>query len=377
MGNENVTKTPWKNGYYRMKGMPSFIGIVQGENVLFEGLSGKATNHEDNPMSKGTWKFGDFGEAVAEVAKEAGKKNANIEINCWGGLLAGKGILSDDGKKVTFWGISNAVDFFEWESEESINALKNSGDPVDAPPSHHKVQPENQGQFLFISGAPGLGKSTTGHVLGKKFGYVYYEGDCFFSHANPYIPPEAEEPTLASLKQNFLKGVSQERIDATGYAETEFMTMLDGGEYDMEKICRCYSAMAKDILSERKRLGGDWAIAQAVPTRALREHLRSEMGPELIFVVLHMTKEDQQKRIKARHGDEEEGKSFTDMLLKSYEIYETAAENEPNTLEVIITPEMSPDDVVDKLLHMLKARGQQAKSANTNDKTPSKLCSTL
>ena len=180
--------------------------------------------------------------------------------------------------------------------------------------------------------------------------------DCFFSHLNPYIPPEAKEPTLASLKQNFLKGVSQERIDATSYAETEFMTMLDGGEYDMEKICRCYSAMAKDILSERKRLGGDWAIAQAVPSRVLRDHLRNELGPDLVFVVLHMTKEDQEARVKRRHGDNEEGKGLNDMLTKAFEFYEPATDDEPNALDVRVTPDMTADDVVDKILYMLKSK---------------------
>ena len=356
MAKENQSATPWKNGYYRMQGLPSFIFTVQGEHVMQEGVSGKATNHADIPLNYGTWKFGDFGEAQADIAKVAGKKNANIEYNLWGGLIAGKGIVSDDGKKVTFWGVANAVDTFEWESEESIKALKESGDPADAPPSHHKVQPDNQGSFLFVSGAPGLGKSTTGHILSKKSGYVYYEGDCFWMNVNPYIPPEAVEPSLASVKQNFLKGVSQERIDALKDAEPEFNNMVDGREYNMEKLCRGYSLMSTDICNERRRLGGDWAIAQAVPTRALRDHIRAELGPDVVFVVLHMTKTDQEARIKARHGDNEEGKGLNDMLLKAYTIYEPAADDEPNTLDVRITPDMTPDDVHVKILNMLKAK---------------------
>merc|ERR1712113_980905 len=122
---------------------------------------------------------------------------------------------------------------------------------------------------------------------------VYYEGDCFWSNLNPYVPPDAKDPTLAAFEQNFLKGVSQDRIDACDAAESEFDAMITGKSSDKSKLCGMYSIMAKDIAKERKRLGGDWAVAQALPTRELRDHMRKELGPDLIFVVLHMSKEDQ------------------------------------------------------------------------------------
>ena len=166
--------TPWKNGFYRMGVVPSMIFAVDGENVRYEKMCGRPSDYDTNPKYQGTWKFGDFGEASADVAAAAGKKHYNVNIQLPGLSLEFKGILSDDGLNVFYWGWANAVDVFRWQSEESILALKQSGDSADAPPSPYKIQPENQGKFLFISGAPGLGKSTTGQLLGKKAGYVLF-----------------------------------------------------------------------------------------------------------------------------------------------------------------------------------------------------------
>ena len=35
------------------------------------------------------------------------------------------------------------------------------------------------GKIIWLSGAPGMGKSTTAQILGRLHGYVYYEADCF------------------------------------------------------------------------------------------------------------------------------------------------------------------------------------------------------
>ena len=71
-----------------------------------------------------------------------------------------------------------------------------------APSSHYKIQPESIGKLLWVTGAPGMGKSTSGLILSKTAGYVYYEADAFGMLVNPYIPPDVEEPSLATMKQN-------------------------------------------------------------------------------------------------------------------------------------------------------------------------------
>ena len=88
----------------------------------------------------------------------------------------------------------------------STNILeKDEGDPIEAPPARHsKIQPDYQvqtnnnkqqqtiitndkGRLVWISGAPGLGKSTTAQLLGRHHGFVYYEVDCFDDIRNPYF----------------------------------------------------------------------------------------------------------------------------------------------------------------------------------------------
>merc|ERR1719189_3068624 len=153
------------------------------------------------------------------------------------------------------------------------------------------------------------------------------------------------------MSQKFLKGVPQERIDAISEAEPAMFAMFEGKEYDFESVANWYTFMCKDIAREQKRIGGDFAVAQAVPTRKIRDHIRKEMGSNLIFVVLHMSKEDQMTRIRNRHGDET---MFIDMLANSYKVFEPATQDEPNAIAVDITKDMSRDDVVNKILEMVK-----------------------
>ena len=163
--------TPWKNGHYRTKTYPSLLYLVEGEDFTIFAASGKTTKL--NPMFVGTWKYGDFGEASEDVAKESGKTRYTVEINAMGGMWKPLAVLSDDGKKLTHYGMAHGVDAFEWMSDEEVESFINSGDPVEAPLCPYKIQPEYQGKLLWLSGAPGLGKSTSGMLLGRNFGYVY------------------------------------------------------------------------------------------------------------------------------------------------------------------------------------------------------------
>ena len=53
-----------------------------------------------------------------------------------------------------------------------------------------------------------------------------------------------------------------------------FMEILNGKELDLEVAKEFYSCMCDNILSERKRIGGDWVIAHIAFTRNLRDHIR-------------------------------------------------------------------------------------------------------
>ena len=95
------------------------------------------------------------------------------------------------------------------------------------------------------------------------------------------------------------------------------------GKFDSveEALNPMYEHMANHVAMQRKRFGGSMAIAQAVFSRAQRDKLRKIIGPDLVFVVLNMTKECQSKRVKSRHGDSLPD-SFLELLYKYAELCE-------------------------------------------------------
>ena len=80
-----------------------------------------------------------------------------------------------------------------------------TGDHFLAPSCPYKIQPENQGKLIWLSGPPGAGKSTSAQLLSRNADFVYYEADCVMQHANPYIPPNVENPSMAQMVQKHLK----------------------------------------------------------------------------------------------------------------------------------------------------------------------------
>ena len=75
-------------------------------------------------------------------------------------------------------------------------------------------------------GPPGSGKSTSGQLLGRNHGYVYYEADCFMMFSNPFVDPNIDEPTLQMAKQkplkvsNYLKKVNNIYQDHYSFSAT-------------------------------------------------------------------------------------------------------------------------------------------------------------
>ena len=139
-----------------------------------------------------TFKYGDFGEASEKVAEMSGEKNYSVEVRfeAMGREFVDHGVLLEGGTKFileTMVGVST----LEWIDEEEAEKLANDGDSLDAPASPYPAQPERQGRLIWITGPPGLGKSTSAQLLSREHGFVYYEGDCFFGLRNPYIPANA------------------------------------------------------------------------------------------------------------------------------------------------------------------------------------------
>ena len=112
---------------------------------------------------------------------------------------------------------------------------------------------------------------------------------------------------------------------------------MSGGKIDQidwEKFKPFFSLISKNIGIQKARVGGNFAIAQAVQSRDQREHIRKTL-PDVVFIVLSLTKENQKKRLKDRHGDSAE--MMGEMLEKMFDLYEKPGDGEENAYNVDIT----------------------------------------
>ena len=111
-----------------------------------------------------------------------------------------------------------------------------------------------------------------------------------------------------------------------------------------------YKDMAQYVKEERNRIGGDWAVAQAVPTRALRDEIKKIL-PDVTFVTLTIKEDALRKRIENRHG-EEQG-DILDWMMSIHKCYEPAEDDEPNAFNIDLETSMTPEDVVEIICNKL------------------------
>jgi len=152
------------------------------------------------------------------------------------------------------------------------------------------------------------------------------------------------------MKQKPLKDVPQERIDSIAGGMKDMRAMCGGEEYNVEPIEKFYSTLCQNIATEKRRIGGDWVIAHSITSKFFRDHMRKELGPELIFIILHLSREALEARMKVRHS---EHKQVSDWLEKLYDLYEPIADNEPKTIQVNIEDGMSREEVAKTIIDML------------------------
>ena len=120
-----------------------------------------------------------------------------------------------------------------------------------------------------------MGKSTSAQLLARNHGYVYYEADCFMSFKNPYVPLDAANPSMAQMYQKVLKGPGmEERQAAVKKCQNVWGDLMAGNDYDKEIMLEFYRHMARDIAREKKRIGGDFAIAHVLLTAEIRAAIR-------------------------------------------------------------------------------------------------------
>ena len=77
-------------------------------------------------------------------------------------------------------------------------------------------------------------------------------------------------------------------MDAVKMAMTEFQKLTAGkmDEVDWSLGIPFYKHLAKDVRQQKKRMGGNFAIAQAVTSRVIRDAMKEDI-PECVFTVYH------------------------------------------------------------------------------------------
>ena len=93
--------------------------------------------------------------------------------------------------------------------------------------------------------------------------------------------------------------------------------------------------------------------AFAVFSRAQRDIIRSILGNDVIFFILHLTPETNHKRLIGRHGNDS-AEEFNKVFESMTKLYESAGKDEKNAFDVHITEDMTPEDVARKVLGILE-----------------------
>ena len=82
--------------------------------------------------------------------------------------------------------------------------------------------------------------------------------------------------SMQNLKDDIQLNIlaNEERRDIWKKASAYFGKFLAGGDYDKEITEEFYGMMCEDIQRERKRIGGNWAIAFVAFSQELRDFIR-------------------------------------------------------------------------------------------------------
>ena len=343
---------PWEDGYWLFEDMKFIAKEIRGSKSNYS----KKWVEFDHPElkvepSNGTWTLGDFGETPPEIKEATDVEKYNLEM-AWMKKWTQKGVLSKDGKMVTCIG-AFGMTTGQWLSPEDLQKFLDGREDINDLSCPYPKQPDNQGKILWLSGPPGAGKSSTAQFMGKNHGYVYFEGDTFLSFVNPYLPLDVQEPSLELRNQKPLKGYSLETAQALLKGITEWSELLKFADHDTQAIIEFYKVMANFVLKEKTKIGGNFVVAQAVPTKQMRDAIKEILGDQCIFVTLQLAEETNAKRVDNRFKGkvtDEVKKMFSEMCNKMYKLFEPAKPDEKNAVNVEIGPDMDIDEVTQTIL---------------------------
>ena len=106
--------------------------------------------------------------------------------------------------------------------------------------------------------------------------------------------------------------------------------------------------MCREVAKQHKRLGGDFAVAHLVMSKKSRDFCRAAC-PNVVFITLALTENCQQKRLEGRHAGQN-AKPFQ----KLFQDFEPAGDEEENAYKVMISEDMTKDDVLHKVLEIIR-----------------------
>ena len=93
--------------------------------------------------------------------------------------------------------------------------------------------------------------------------------------SSQYVPLDVDNPTMAQINQKNLAGPGKEERQAMiQRTMTIWEDMMTGKEYNTELELEFYKHLALDIKSEKKRIGGNFAIATVLLKKSTREVMR-------------------------------------------------------------------------------------------------------
>ena len=123
---------------------------------------------------------------------------------------------------------------------------------------------------------------------------------------------------MAQMHQKVLKGPGADaRKEVLGKVQDIWSDLMTGKGCDKELMKLYYGTMAEDIGSEKKRIGGDFAIAHVILTKDIRDKMREWLGPDLIFVHLEMSQEDRRARVLGRHQGNTDAADLMDVNIRN------------------------------------------------------------
>ena len=136
-------ENPWRDGKYKSGDGGHDLITINGDTVTFVSFN------------KAKLKYGSFGPADARIVEMTGQSDYNVELsyNFVNKEMSDYGVILEDGTKLVLKGMSG-IHTRIWISDEEAELIENDGDPIEAPTSPYKIEPERQGRsvyFLFFT----------------------------------------------------------------------------------------------------------------------------------------------------------------------------------------------------------------------------------